>query len=227
MPPLSLLAVLPLLFGQTASLPISPDSDHYETLAPALVPGSGWVAPTTEQVRSGFFAELTAIAHWTRMENQILWRGNNRDFQLGVLAYHRSLIDHVEFAVDGGPWLSRSWTSISSQTNFYEYGVRLRPEDFGLGWHEVRARIVPRQGTSSGGIDRILSWRFFSAQGLIPGVHYGERWVDSVAGSDGGTGECHDPFQSFRRAVEDLNNSATGANAAIIHLLGQDEVIPI
>lgn len=222
-----LLAALSLLLGQVPHSPTTPDSVSPEAVAPELHPGLGWGAPTLPQVRPGFFEELAVVAHWTRMDNQILWRSHERDIYLGVLAYHRSLIDHVEFAVDGGPWVTRTEPGLSPQTQYYEYGVRLRAAEFATGWHEVRARAVPRQGLDQGGMDRVLEWRFFAGQALVPGVHYGLRWVDPVGGDDLASGLRDAPFATFARAVESLRASTTGADGGVIYLMGQNVLIPV
>lgn len=186
--------------------------------APAerITPGAGWTGATVARVHPGPHVDATSIAHWTRVPDQILWREDAQDFELGVIAYHRSRIDHVRFAVDGGPWVAVDEMSVSSQTGHYEYGVRLAAPDFGRGWHEVRAVAVPEAG--GGGTERVLTWRFYDGAGERAGVHYEERWVDPIAGADANDGSRNAPFQSVRRAIDDLASSQLGPDGAVVRL---------
>ncbi|MFT5051087.1 MAG: hypothetical protein ACI8QZ_002495 [Chlamydiales bacterium] len=177
-----------------------------------LVPGSGWTGPTLNQVLLGDHSEAVAIAHWTRAPEQSLWRQDTERFRLGVLGYHRSGVANVRFAVDAGPWVEVARTRRSSQTGHYGYSVVLRPESFVRGWHEVRAVVTPENGASLGGTTRVISWRFYSAIGELPGLDYEERWVDPLTGSDTvGDGTNAAPYRSLRQAIDSVAANPEGA----------------
>ena len=207
---LSILLALPLLGQNGPSLTELP--------ADRLVPGDGWSAPTTAQVYPGTHADAVSIAKWTRAPGQIIWRETPASgFRIGVLAYHRSGIDRVRMAVDGGPWLDVTEMTRSSQTRHYEYSALLLPSDFRHGWHEVRAVAVPRGGSNRGGTERVLTWRFYNGLGDQPDVDYERRWVDPANGSDSNQGTQAAPFASLRRALDDV---AARPDGAVVHLRG-------
>jgi len=187
-------------------------SDPQRDVPEWLVPGSGWTGTTPTEVLPGEHSEAVAVAHWTRVPEQILWRDDIDRFRLGLLGYHRSRVAHVRFAVDGGPWIEVRQARRSAQTGHYGYSVVLRPEFFMRGWHEVRAVVTPEQGAALGGTERVLSWRFYSALGELPGLDYEERWVDPLAGSDAsGDGSIADPFLSLRKAIDSVAPNPEGA----------------
>ena len=194
---------------------------------PILTPGVGFQGPTTPVVRPGYFDSLEAIAHFTRRDGPILWRESSADFKLGVLAYHRSGIREVQFSADAGPWTPVAACTTSDQTDHYEYGADLRCSEFTPGWHEVRARVIPESGTDLGGIDRILSFRFYAGHGMVEGVDYERRWVHATLGSDSWPGTRAHPFRTLAHALGQIGSGPTGGNGAVVHLMETDTVVPV
>jgi hypothetical protein len=66
---------------------------------------------------------------------------------VGVIAFHINGIDHVDIAVDGGPWLPVSRMSLNPTTGVWEYWVTLDASRFSAGKEvELQAIAYPKVG---------------------------------------------------------------------------------
>ncbi|GAG12791.1 unnamed protein product, partial [marine sediment metagenome] len=121
-----------------------------------LIPGSGFSGPTAQPdpVGSGPGVDAKAIARWDVVPFQTF----DGDFNVGVVAFHINGIDRVEFAVDGGPWLSISEMSENARVGVWEYWAAVRASDFADGEIELRAIAYPLVG-----IPRVLDSLFLCA----------------------------------------------------------------
>lgn len=210
---LTLMAALPLL-------PCDLGNQSPLVTSARLTPGDGWTGTTRAETVPGPHDDATVIAHWTRMPDQIFWRGSADEIELGLLAYHRSMIDSVRVAVDGGPWVAIDQLTRSAQTGHYGYNVKLVKELFDTGWHEVRAVCTPHGGADGGGVERVLSWDFYNGSGERPWVDFDARWVDAVNGSDTASGTPAAPFASVQRAIESFHQGSLGFEGAVVYLMG-------
>jgi len=201
-----------------AFLPLDAGSQPIETL-PKLRPGPGWSGPTVAETLPGAHADATVIAHMTRMQRPILWRGSSEFFEVGVLAYHRSGIERVSFSVDDGPWVPVTEIKRARQTGHYGYVVGLDKDGFGRGWHELRAVCTPRAGANLGGTERVLSWRFYNGAGERPWMDYEARWVNPLTGSDAAAGTPAAPFATVARALDYIGQSTIGPEGAVVFLM--------
>ncbi|MFG0293266.1 MAG: hypothetical protein ACF8MJ_08960 [Phycisphaerales bacterium JB050] len=111
-----------------------------------LQPGSGWSGPTAEPAPIGQPSDLgydaKAIARWDVVPFQTF----DEAFDIGVVAFHMNGIQRVDFAVDGGSWVSVNAPEYNARTGVMEYTVRLEPALFEDGPIEVRAIAYPVVG---------------------------------------------------------------------------------
>jgi len=207
-----------LLFSAFMPVPQEPQVAFDRT--PELIPGGGWGAIEQEVIYPGAFQDAQAIAHFDRMPEQILWRDFDIDFELGVLAYHRSGVERVDFAVEGGPVVGVERMTTNTGTGYHAYTVRLAADRFTPGEsYEVIARVIPvHTDLSTGGKERVLRWRFHHGGGLDQPGTFGEVWV-AADGDDGGPGSEGQPFATVAHALN-VVGSINGGEAGVIHLLG-------
>jgi hypothetical protein len=122
-------------------------NDHGDTDAGVvLAPGSGWTGPTQQPGpvgdpgQAGYDAK--AIARWDVVPFQTF----NGTFEIGVVAFHMNGINRVDFAVDGGPWVSVYEMTLNPRTGVWEYWVSLDASRHNDGPVEVRAIVWPTVG---------------------------------------------------------------------------------
>lgn len=114
--------------------------------APVLVPGSGWTGPTSQPGAVGNPGapgyDAKAIARWDVVPFQTF----DGVFEIGVVAFHVNGIDRVDFAVDGGSWVSVYEMTLNPRTDVWEYWVNLDASLHSDGPVEVRAIAWPTVG---------------------------------------------------------------------------------
>jgi hypothetical protein len=113
--------------------------------APQLKPGDGFdeqvALPKTDFGDLDPSAPL-AIARWDVVPHQTVREG----FEIGVVAFHISGIDRVEFSADGGPWTAVDRPTPNPRTGVTEYWVRLGAHERDGKPIEVRAVAYPKKG---------------------------------------------------------------------------------
>lgn len=194
-----------------------------------MVPGTGWTGSTDpgSAIGTGAASTENAIAHWDAAQNQVF----TSTFYVGVAAFHSRGIDHVEFSVNNGAWVSISGPSGNPQTvnssgvgvstdvagrgtyvnGLVDYYAGLRASDFADGTPAVvRAKIIPVAGQPIVLEDLTL---YPNSGGTIP--HY-QCWVDSANGSDSNDGTQAHPFQTLLAATRNhfLNGNGDTINTA-------------
>lgn len=122
--------------------PTIPTSDFRYT----LIPGNGFTAPTDQPDPVGnpadFGYDAKAIARWDVVPFQTF----DDKFEIGVVAFHISGIDRVDFSVNGGDWTSVKNMTYNKRTGVTEYTVTLDAKNFPDGPIEVRAIAWPNVG---------------------------------------------------------------------------------
>ena len=182
---------------------------------PIIFPGSGWLGQTAEPGVVGPgrpHADAKVIARWDTIPYQKI----DNEFEVGVVAFHINGIDRVEFAVDGGEWVSHSRMEYNPRTNVFEYYGILREQDFAVaGPIEVRAIAYPKAG-----LPRLLPPKllFVDPNDSTPTK---ERWV-SVGGSDTNDGSFANPFASISHAAVDMSSEFGSADGGVIYLMRGD-----
>jgi fibronectin type 3 domain-containing protein len=204
---------------------------------PILVPGTGWTGPTAQPAvqgnptAAGYTQAENAIARWDVVPYQTF----TGTFNVGVVAFNSSGIDHVSFAVNGGTWTTVSVMTANPQTanisgvgvnydasgkgtynnGVVEYWATLRASDFATdGPIEVRAIAYPKIG-----VPRVLD--------SLPLTVNGRNTLTALslyvspAGSDTtGDGTAGNPFATPLRAARYwvYAGNTTGLNNATIYL---------
>ncbi len=196
-----------------------------------LIPGDGWHGrtqqpdPVGDPENEGY--EAKAVARWDAIPHQTF----PAQYEIGVVAFHLSGIDRVDFAVDGGEWLSVDQMRLNPRTNVWEYFAILRASDFADGLLEVRAIVYPTHG-----IPRVLAGEITNDSvrlgehsmilaanrgGSLPGI---EMWVSPDGDDERGNGSEGDPFRTIMRAVRAIadrnraNGDGDNADGGIINL---------
>jgi hypothetical protein len=170
------------------------------SVASAVVPGSGWVGETAEEqfgsIKDSTY-EAQSIAHWNAAPYQPL----RSTIKASVIAFHINGIDRVEFAADGGDWVSVTTPTWNSETSSYDYNVELDVSNFTDATQpEIRARVYP----NGAGLSRVLSGWFVNVRSGAS--EFAEvAYVDSVSGSDTtGDGTSGTPYRSINKAIASL-----------------------
>jgi hypothetical protein len=201
------------------------------TTIPVLAPGSGFAAATQQPatVGSGKFADAKAIARWDVVPYQTF----TSKFTVGVIAFHASGIDRVEFSLNGGAWTAVTAMSRNPITNVWEYNAAIDPTTVADGQVEVRAVAYPNVG-----IPRVLAGPhdsgdaaythgeyslFLSANGggTLPSL---VRYVSGATGSDtSGDGTEANPFATITQAAISIRDTPApytpgAGNGAVIYL---------
>ena len=113
---------------------------------PNLIPGSGWTGPTAQPANQGNPGSLgyndDAITGWDDVPYQLV----SGTFQVCVVAFHSSGINHVSFAVDGGAWVNVYNTTTTGPSGEPEYCATATDSSFADGQHEFRAIAYPNAG---------------------------------------------------------------------------------
>lgn len=172
-----------------------------------LQPGSGWSGPTAEPAPIGQPSDLgydaKAIARWDVVPFQTF----DEAFDIGVVAFHMNGIQRVDFAVDGGSWVSVNAPEYNARTGVMEYTVRLEPALFEDGPVEVRAIAYPVVGEP-----RVLeSLELFANHG---GSLTGQTVYVSHNGTDASdAGSQENPFKTIAYA---LNRVGMGGEVILL-----------
>ena len=187
---------------------------------PVLIPGDGWAGPTNQPGVVGDPGtpgrDAMAIARW----NAVPFQTFDGTFDVGVLAFHVNGIDRVEFAVDGGPWVSVTESVFNERTGTWEYAVRLDASLFdGPGAVEVRAVVYPSAGVPRALTTEINDESALSGNHSMPlfanpgGQTAGEVYV-SLDGDDlGGDGTWEHPYSTIYRAAQAVDDLGGAADA--------------
>jgi hypothetical protein len=161
-----------------------------------MTPGPGFKTPAlVSSPADAAAAKLPmAIAKFDAVPHQVF----GGDIFIGVVAFHISGIDNVEFTVEGGAPVRVNRPQLNPQTRVWEYTALLRAEDVPDGPVEIRATANPVRGTP-----RVLPplelWA--NGHGTLP---HPERFV-SVQGDDAtGTGTREHPYRTIWRAIKSV-----------------------
>lgn len=197
-----------------------------------LYPGNGWNGPTHQPDAVGDPNEpgydAKVIARWDVIPYQTF----HAQFEIGVVAFHLSGIERVDFAVEGGEWVSVTDMRLNPRTRVWEYFTMLRASDFEDGPIEVRAVVYPYHG-----IPRVLAGAItpesvqLGEHSIILSSNRGgtlpafEVWVAETGNDESGTGTRERPFATLMRATRalaDLNIAAgheDNADGGVINLM--------
>lgn len=181
--------------------------------APVLLPGDGFSGLIVEPEPAGNPGvpgfDAKAIARW----DVVPFQDFSGAFQVGVVAFHMSGIDRVEFSADGGPWVAVTEMSENPRTGVWEYWVSLNAEDFGPGQVEVRAVVYPNAGEPRVLQGPSILRRTTPADGEYsmylnanPGGAMPNSgavtWVATDGNDSSGNGSEQRPYATIRRALE-------------------------
>lgn len=209
------------------------------TLTPGNWPATPQPGVQGNPLAAGYTQAENAIARWDVVPYQT-FTGN---FNVGVVAFHSSGIDHVAFSVNGGPWTNVTEMTLNPQTantsgvgvptdGIVEYWATLRASDFATdGQVEVRAIAYPKLGvpvvlqglisgaTSVSGLHSMILNA--DGHGTLPSA---VRYV-SQAGSDiTGDGTVGNPFATMSKAALDIQTAQGSVDGATIYLTAGDYV---
>jgi hypothetical protein len=180
-----------------------------------------------------------AVAAWATVTNQPMLDGD--EIYVGVIADHWNGIDRVEFACDGGSWLSVSTTTTNPNHHgkaVTAYWCKIRAADLADGRHEIRAVAYP----ATAGVPRCLQGDVNTSENAATntyrlevfvnknGTAYpysgpAEVWCDSTNGNDANDGTEGNPVQTLYQATYRLANSVGGSREVggkTIHLAAGD-----
>lgn len=198
--------------------------------APTLVAGSGFTSASPQPPLQGSPSDpgydAKAIARWNFVPAQRL----SNAFNIGVVAFHRSGINRVEFILDAGPAVAITQSRLNPETNTQEYFVRIDPQQLTTSIHEVRAIVYPNHGearvlagplseTTNPNTKKGEYSAFFVADpnNSLPRV---EKYVSPTGSDSKGNGSLENPFQSIMKAVKAINTESGGkADGGIVNLL--------
>ncbi len=185
-----------------------------------LSPGAGFGGATTPDpagpIGSGRFNDCLAIARW----NRALFQTISTSFVLGVVAFHGSGIDYVEFILDGGTPVLVSSMELNPDTGCWEYCVTIDASALDDGAHEVRAfaygnKGYPRQlqGVLDGNAPARSRgehsfWFYSNADTTLP-TH--TVWCATTGDDVTGDGTEGDPFRTI--SVAFVEGTAAMSNA--------------
>lgn len=182
---------------------------------PIIQPGDGWLGQTAPPGVVGAgrpHDDAKVIARWDTVPYQEI----DNEFEVGLVAFHINQIDRVEFAVEGGEWVSHNQMQYNPRTNVYEYYGILRKQDFStVGPIEVRAIAYPRAG-----LPRLLPplKLFVDPDNTTP---FKTRWV-STTGDDSNDGSFEHPLASISQAAINISNDFGSADGGRIFLMPGD-----
>lgn len=142
----------------------------------------------------------TAIARWNVVPNQAL----KNNIEIGVVAFHQSGIDRVEFSANGGKKVSVSEKKLNQRTSVEEYFATLPIEGQKDGKIYVTATVYPKVG-----IKRELFPLLLYANGN--GTYTGKTVYVSSKATAKGKGTKERPFSSIAKAI-----AAAGSGGTVI-----------
>ncbi len=190
--------------------------------APTIRPGSGWsgLTPTPAARGNG----PTPIARWDVVPYQTI----TGKFGIGIPAFHINGIERVDFAVNGGNWVSvNQMTKNPYSGGVVEYWVEIDANDFPVdGPVEIRATVIPSSGTpivfqgndlteeTTHGVHSMFINT--NSRGTLPSH---TRYVDPVRGNDStGDGTENNPFKSIVAAAADITTDSGSSDGGIVYL---------
>lgn len=185
-----------------------------------MVPGGGWSGPTLQPGPTGSPGQAgydaKAIARWDVVPFQTF----DGSFSVGVVAFHINGIDRVEFAVNGGPWVTAYEMSMNPQSGVWEYWANLDASLFSQdGPAEVRAIVWP-----SVGLPRVLEPLVLFSNGG-GSLRSAEVFVSPNGDDINHDGSRDRPYKSIFRAGMALQTQHGGrADGGIISLLPGDHI---
>lgn len=162
---------------------------------------------------SGEYQSLKPVARWNVVQWQYVSEGL---YGIGVSAHHHQGIQKVQFVANGGEITENTQESINPDTGCVEYWCYLEIPANQTDDIEIRARIIPNEGTP-----RILEGSFFSnldtgleRNGEYSITLYPETaatdqiqprttiWVSQTRGSDSsGTGSFDSPYATLHAGI--------------------------
>lgn len=184
-----------------------------------LVPGSGFsgaeVQPSASGSSGDFGYDAKAIARWDSVPFQTI----SSNLNIGVLAYHVSGIDRVEFSLHGGPRIAVRAPAFNPESGVDEFFVTLRAGDLPDGMFEIRAVVFPRVGVArvlagaiTGSSLQTGEHSMFintNARGTLPSA---ARYVSPTGSNESGDGSSGRPYATIMKAVKAIE-IAQGGNA--------------
>jgi hypothetical protein len=148
--------------------------------------------------------------------------------EIGVVAFHKDLIDRVEFYVDDVLYDTVTAVTKNSITNVWEYNTIIDPNDYGSSQEiEITAKVYPVTGNP-----RFLN-DFYGNTGTKKdhGQNTLRLWINkgdlpanavymSPTGSDSNSGTEASPFLTFAKAFSTLGGSSTISGGTVYLLPG-------
>lgn len=177
---------------------IQPGPGFTDAAAPTV-----WAPPLLPDLSDA----VLPIARWNRPPRDRI----SSTVNVGVLAYHISGIDRVEFVANGGTPVVVRQSAVNSQNKVEEFYFIIDPSNFSPRVLEIRATVYPVVGAP-----RVLEPLFVPVK--TPGS-LRSRYV-SVTGDDTlGDGTSANPFQTLTAAVLSLRASGATCDNAIVYFL--------
>lgn len=202
-----------------------------------MVPGTGFTAATAQPsaIGSGPGADATAIARWDVVPYQTF----TGKLPIGIVAFHISGIDRVEFFLNGGPATVVNAMTKNPVSNQWEYSAYADASTVQDGQIEVRAVVYPVRGIPrvlagdhTGSLDNMVHGQyslFLSANshGSLP---TNVRYVATTGSDATGNGTAANPFQTPQRAVEDIRDTPTpyagAGDGGVVYMGAGDYALP-
>jgi hypothetical protein len=202
------------------------------TAIPVLVPGNiaylSWGAttvPANQGLSTGTGYSLNINANW----DMVPFQDKTSTFYVGVMAFKSSNnasnnVDHVDFAMDGGPWVSVYHTTVNPDTGYADtYVVRCEPgsgpRQINDGTHEIRAIAYPVCGvprvlqgslTTNGltAVDGSMVVTTNAGGSVTPAR--GPYYINSSTGNDTNSGTSGSPYLTISKGRNSIANSGSG-----------------
>jgi hypothetical protein len=201
------------VLGQSFTI-TAPDASNTTTFVPQRIrPGTGFTEPVvpTVAVTTPLLPDLSdailPIARWNRPPRDPVTTTVN----VGVLAYHYSGIDRVEFVANGGTPVIVTQVATNSQIKVDEYYFIIDPSNFSPRVLEIRATVYPVVGAP-----RVLEPLFVPVRTPANPL---TRYV-SVTGDDiSGDGSITAPFRTLTAAVRAIRTINVTCDNAIVYFM--------
>jgi peptidoglycan hydrolase-like protein with peptidoglycan-binding domain len=220
------------VFTQPVAQSTNPNPESLLVTSPqpgsvAILPGSGFSQMTPQPPTQGsgnmFNYDTKVMARFDVVPYQTF----NTSINVGVVAFHSSGVNRVEFSANGGAWVSVSSPSLNPETGVTEYWVTLRAADFQDGSVEVRAIAFPNTG-----IPRVLQgtipirttsntqttngehsmWLFANAANSLGATKF---YVAPRTGNDANPGTVNAPVATLKKALQ-LASTKSGSTVVLV-----------